>query len=516
MASKQLFKSSRVAAAATTNLAGGRAHAMAPAHALAQYATTGCFGATYYASAEMQLYDVLELCAKVSPEVVARTAVYARKHGFMKDMPALLCAWLAAHGRTYLPDVFAAVIDDARMLRNFVQIVRSGVTGRRSLGTLPKRLVAQWFESRDDEAVFRASVGNDPSLADVIKMVHPRPATASRRALYAWILGKAHERADLPKIVRDYEDFRARRGEGAVPEVPFLMLTSLDLSTSAWCAIARTAGWQALRMNLNTFERHGVFEVPGMADVVASRLRHVGAIRHAKAFPYQLMTAYVAADAGVPMVVREALQDAMEIAIENVPSIAGKVYVCTDVSGSMQSAATGQHHGATSVVRCIDVAALMSAAVLRNNPGAEVLPFGTKVEKVALNPRDTVMTNAQRLAGLNGGGTDCSAPLAHLNARRATGDLVVMVSDNESWMGRGRHGGTAMMDEWETFRERNPKARLVCIDVTPNRTVQAYDRSDILNVGGFSDAVFDLVATFATMGGRGNHMAEVIARTSVD
>ena len=54
-----------------------------------------------------------------------------------------------------------------------------------------------------------------------------------------------------------------------------------------------------------------------------------------------------------------------------------------------------------------------------------------------------------------------------------------------------------MMAEWEKLKNRNPKARLVCIDLTPNTTTQAPDRKDILNIGGFSDTVFDLIAAFA-------------------
>ena len=38
--------------------------------------------------------------------------------------------------------------------------------------------------------------------------------------------------------------------------------------------------------------------------------------------------------------------------------------------------------------------------------------------------------------------------------------------------------------------------KLICIDLQPNTTTQAPDRSDILNVGGFSDAVFDVLAAF--------------------
>jgi 60 kDa SS-A/Ro ribonucleoprotein len=155
----------------------------------------------------------------------------------------------------------------------------------------------------------------------------------------------------------------------------------------------------------------------------------------ARVFPYQLMVAYATAGARVPPSARDALQDAMEAAISNVPGVRGKVYVFPDVSGSMRSPVTGYRKGSTTAVRCVDVAALVAAAVLRRNPRTEVLPFEQEVVKgLSLNPRDSVMTNAQKLAAVGGGGTSCSAPLALLNRRKAEGDLVVYVSDNQSWV----------------------------------------------------------------------------------
>lgn len=203
----------------------------------------------------------------------------------------------------------------------------------------------------------------------------------------------------------------------------------------------------------------------------------------------------------MPASIREALQDAMEIAIKNVPRVRGKVFVFPDVSGSMHSPLTG-YRPATSVVRCLDVAALIAASVLRQNPEAEVIPFESKIVNVQLNPRDTVMTNAQRLASLPSGGTNCSAPLRHLNQRYAKGDLIVYVSDNESWVDtpiHGRFGGgpTQTMKEWATFKQRNPEAKMICIDLQPYANTQAKERADIVNVGGFSDQVFRLMGDVA-------------------
>jgi 60 kDa SS-A/Ro ribonucleoprotein len=199
--------------------------------------------------------------------------------------------------------------------------------------------------------------------------------------------------------------------------------------------------------------------------------------------------------------VKAALQDAVEIALENVPAFGAaaraNVIVCPDVSGSMSSAVTGARRGATSAMRCVDVASLVAAAVLRANPAARVLPFEQRVVQVELNPRDSVMTNAARLAAVGGGGTNCSAPLKLLADWAENVDLVIFVSDNQSWIDARAAGKTETMRQWTRVKASNPHAKLVCIDLQPYGTTQVAERADVLNVGGFSDEVFDVVARFA-------------------
>ena len=500
MANKALFKSlvgRFIPATTAINHAGAPAYAYGPRHALAQLAATGTLGRTFYAEPEAQLEAALKLAFEVEPEFLAKTAVYARQRGHMKDLPALLLAALSGMHGTEFARAFPRVVDNGRMLRNFVQIMRSGATGRKSLGTRPKKLVQAWLDTASDIEIMRASVGQDPSLADVIKMVHPRPASPERAALFGWLIGRPYDVTVLPEIVRDFEAFK-RNLEHEVPDVPFQMLTALPLSKEQWAGIGRKAGWHMLRMNLNTFARHGAFEVEGFAEHVAERLRDAEAIRRARVFPYQLMAAYAAAGEGVPAGVREALQDAMEIAVGNVPAVGGRVVVCPDVSGSMGSPVTGYRKGATSTVRCIDVAALVAAAFLRQNREARVMPFEQDVVDVRLNPRDSVMTNAAKLAGVGGGGTNCSAPVLRLAKEKARIDLLVFVSDNESWVDAKAAGraGTGLMQAFGMLKAINPGLRMVCIDIQPYGTSQAVERDDILNVGGFSDAVFEMIGRF--------------------
>lgn len=529
MANKNLFAAPantvNVPVADAVNAAGGTAYAFTKEHHLAQIACTGMLGDTFYEDAETQLKTALDLAKVVDSVFVAKLAVYARQEGFMKDMPALLAAVLAnrgSEGVALLKKIFPTVIDNGRMLRTFVQIMRSGRVGRRSFGTSVKKIIQNWFDSRSDNQLFRDSVGNDPSLADVIKMVHPRPQNPTRQALYRYLIGKelnAEQAEALPPLVKEFEAFKQTRliandagakATSPVPNVPFQMLTSLNLTTSDWSQIAQNGNWHFVKMNLNTFARHGVFADRAVAKIIADKLRDRKSILDNKVFPYQLFAAYKNADAEIPSEVRDALHDAMEIAIENVPTFTQDgVIVLVDVSGSMGSPVSVRPDGKPSAVTCLDVAGLFGSAILRKNPGSVVLPFDGNVRTEALigtnrlSAKDSVLTNAAKLTKFWGGGTDCSAALRYVNQQKIKGNVVIYVSDNMSWIDTKTtnvwdRGGTATMEQWKTFKKGNPNAKMVNINVQPYGTTQASNDKDIVNIGGFSDTIFETIEAFVT------------------
>lgn len=347
MANLLLFRSllRDVPLANASNQQGAAAFAFTPRHKLAQMVMTGCMNETFYASGQAQLNDVLATAKDLDDLFLAQLAIYGRERGMMKDMPALLTAILAARGSALLPVVFARVINNGRMLRNFVQMLRSGVTGRRSLGTRPKKLVQRWLQNASEERLLQASVGNAPSLADIVKMVHPRPQAAWQEAFFAWLIGKPCDKAQLPEKTRALLAFREGNIGAALPDVPFLLLTNAPLSREQWAQLAQRMSWQTLRMNLNTLARHDVFENATLAASVAQRLADRAQVRQSWVYPYQLLSAWSNLQSSVPQVIREALAQAMEYALENIPPFRGNVVVCPDVSGSMKSSITGYRKG---------------------------------------------------------------------------------------------------------------------------------------------------------------------------
>ena len=202
--------------------------------------------------------------------------------------------------------------------------------------------------------------------------------------------------------------------------------------------------------------------------------------------------------ATAPAALRTALEQAMEIATANVPALPGRTVVAVDVSGSMRAPVTGHQKGSTSKATCLDVAAVLAAAVLRQNRSARVIPFHDRVVHVKLDARASIARTAERLRELPSGGTNCSAALALLNQQREHVDTMIYCSDNQSWVDAHPGGrSAAMLTEWRSLKRRCPGAQLVCIDVQPYTTVQAPVAEDVTHVGGFSDQVFEVLRAVA-------------------
>ena len=544
MANKTLFSSLKalLPRAMARNEAGGPAYLFTPKHALAQFAATGCFNGTFYADAATQLETLKSLIAQVNDNVfLAKLAVYSRERAYLKDMPAALAATLAARDTVLFHQVFDRVVDNGRVLRTLFQMIRSGQFGKKSLSSSLQRAFQRWLNTASREKLLSASIGHDPSLRDILRLARPTPSDNSRRAMFGWLTDKEVAKwapageVDLPEQVRLLVAFRA--AETAEQQIDLLeklharwdLLADTAKGAKVWAAMARTMGPQALRMNLNTLHRHGVFEDAAMVRTVADRLADENEIRRSRQFPYQFYAAYLNASDDIPQVIKAALHKAAEIACGNVPELSGPVVIGLDVSGSMQSPITGNRgRGGTTKMRCVDVAALVAAALLRRNPDSVVVPFDTQAFDAKVDPSDSILSLADRLAKFGGGGTDCSLPIRKANAnypkRKFAG--VVLVSDNESWVYGGRpylggaNGSTGVMTEWQQFVRNQVRLqggeftgpRLICIDLQAYQTTQAPERSDTLNVGGFSDAVFDVIATFLTSDA-GRFVAEIEAVT---
>mgnify|MGYP000875711492 CR=1 FL=1 len=212
MANKNLFRKrfAPLPPADTMNEAGGIAYRLGPKEALAQMAATGCFNNTYYTNAQDQLDALLTLCEQVPEnEFIAKLALYSREKAFLKDMPVALLLILSRRDASLFHRVFERIVDNGQVLRSFIQMLRSGQFGRKSLSYSLQKEVQRWFNRGKVHRLITATIGNDPTLRDILRIARPTPCDNAHRALFGWIAECPVEKwkpaalSDLPKEVEE-------------------------------------------------------------------------------------------------------------------------------------------------------------------------------------------------------------------------------------------------------------------------------------------------------------------------
>ena len=529
---KNLFKSApkgeRAPPSTVVNEAGGVAYTLSSKQALARLAVTGCLSDVFYADPEQQLDAFERLGKEVDPVFLGQCALYSRKVGRMKDAPALLCAMLAnsgAAGNIVLDRVFERVINNAKLFRNFFRIMRSGKLGRKSITGANRRRMQEWFSDRKPEQLFRESPG-DPSMRDLLRTIHPKSNRGypdpERSALYDYFLGKkdAENNEQLPEIVRQFETWKKSPDTTPTPDLPLQLLTGAAMSKAQtrflWTQLSKTMSWWALRMNLATLARSGCFEDPGVMNAVAVRIADREEVRASKTFPYQILAAYKAAMTGaerLPNSVVLALHAALEHATHNMEELGAKrVVVAVDVSGSMESPVTGRRKGSTTSMVCSEVAALVAMCTVRRAADVRVVAFGQTLEEVRIDPAIPALKLAEDLGKKDLGGTDCSLPFVWLNQNKVDADLVILISDDQSWIDDRGISSTALgyvnakknvagspakaQLEWNAYRAKRQDAKLVCLNLQPYETSQLVPAPHTLCIGGWSDSVFRVINRF--------------------
>lgn len=531
---RKIFRSTSGKAVPATNAvneAGGKAYQYDDKTAAAVFAMTATFpDKAFYLSGGDQLEQFSKFLEKCDPEFIAKLAVYSRQRGKMKDAPTVAILSIAKRDKALFERVFGHVADTPVQYRNAFQIVRSGILGFKSLGTvLTRAFERRLFEFGMDYLARRGLVGQKPSLSDVIAMVRPAPPSEEWRAFLGYVRGRDVNHELLPATIRDLEAFKRDPSGTPIPQgIEFQQVIGLlpkDAPAERWAELLRVMSWTQVVKNLATLTRHGAFEDKGAVKYAAEVLRDGEKIGRSKMLPMQLFSAYRTLTGGpreshsydqkrygnnepvdIPHELLAALSDAFdELLVQKTPALEGNLAVGVDTSGSMSWASiTGDRGSATSTVKVIDAAAMFAAAALAQNPGSEVIPFDTRVHPANKARGESTLGFAQRLTHCGGGGTNVSLVMKAVLEKMAKDsgwkpNHIVILSDNESWVDSnpGYHSGrgTATLEGFRQVQRRARNCKLVCWNLQASATTQAVG-DDILQVGGFSEELWSAVAAF--------------------
>jgi 60 kDa SS-A/Ro ribonucleoprotein len=493
--------------APTENLAGAPAWDMPTKERFVNMLMCNMLGGTYYAS-ERDLADLAvsthEEMLKEDPVFYAKAIVYARNAGYVREQPALGLVYLSTLPTKEL--VYSVFNDVAKIpsdVSKFIEYARKGGI-RKGLGSVGKELINRWLRTNLSEYW---AIKYPKDLKDAISLTRPK---LGDNYIVEHIMGKKAS-------IMDYETqlgwFNAlKRGDGTVNplaaitegRLPFEVVTSITkMDKDAWETLMPQMPYFALLRNLNTLQRHGVFEKKKNVDYVVARLTDPEAVKKSKLFPFRFYNAYKAFASNSSSGgwdtdrILDALSDAMDIAISNIPEVPGRILIAQDVSGSMSGGSFSR--GTTTYS---DIAGIFGAVLFKAFPDTRIMQFDTDLYKVNASRKDSVMSLSQSLSR-SAGGTTMGLPLKYLNEHDIQVEHVIYVTDNMDWFYDTIYGNYAdasdVLTEWRLYRNNvAPTCQLWWLRLDPYGTQQHLpEEPGVHTFNGWSDNVVRTLATKA-------------------
>jgi 60 kDa SS-A/Ro ribonucleoprotein len=475
---------------------------------------------TFYCSQRdlaKETLDVLKAMAEKDPDFLAKALVYARSKGLMKLTPVVGLSILGEKAgkrndpfRLAFPNV-VRIPDD---LREFVTLMKLTKHRLDNKNRLAKRMVQNFLRHMTE---FHAvKYGSDKSegitLRDIVRLTHPTPKEIAHKGgkgrdyerlrngaqaeLFGWLVkgwtdvGK--EPSPTNPMVWALETLKRLPMETAQDEKDVISLiqkyklpwevvvpSAKKMTKGIWQALMKEMPYMALLRNLNTMNRHGVFEDKTLVKEVAKKLSDPENVASSKQFPFRFWNAFRAYEG--EQAIKDALTKALEASFQNLPEIKGKACIFNDISNSMQSKVSEK-----SQMTLCEIAALFAAATFKKCDDVILLPFDTEVHPdiAKVSRMDTIMSIVQKI-GISAGGTDLAAPIEHLLRYKISVDVLIGFTDNEDWAGRG------FLTAFEEYKRKiNPKAKAFLVTLAPHRDyVAPKGYPDVYFIFGWSESI---------------------------
>ena len=465
------------------------------------YLRTGTLSGTFYVGGKEMAQEQLLMLRRLAdqdPAALCEEAVAARQDGFMRTLPVLATAVLSGvPGKQPFQQAAAGVLQIPTDVAQFAELCLSGtVPGRTSLGGCALIPVRLFLEAISEYHALKYAA----KLVNLVRLAHPRPSDDVMRERLGWLSGRVGGKSvRLNRRIAAFEELKRTTDEARVIELirsaglPYECVVGVvsNPSPAIWAELLRVAPTMNLLRSLATFTRHGVFQERSNVHVAAEKLSREGALQQSRIFPHQVFTAWRTYSAlpEADGVIVAALSDMLDGSVAAIPAFKGRTCIAPDVSGSMQSTRLSEKSETTAA----DVAGVFTAGILRRCTDARVLPFDTYIHPLALNPRDSVLSNARKVAEVGGGGTSLSAPITQLLRERDRVDTFIGITDNEEWVGKG------FLQVWREYRRTvAPNATAILITPVPGKHCAVPESEPGVHfVHGWSDSVFRFAAEAA-------------------
>lgn len=475
------------------NHEGAKAYAMTPELELYTAVVTASLSDTFYEKQDARMDRIAQLIGKVSPEFVARLAVYTRTEMHLRSIPLLLLVELAkVHNGD---DLVARAVEKTVLRADEIMELLMCYQWRNPSGHPVKKLsklsrqiqngLQRAFNRFDEYQFAKYNRDNlEVKLRDALFLVHPKAKDDQQQALFDKI---AKGELETPYT---WETELSALGQQRFESDE----QKLDAFRDKWEELINSGklGYMALMRNLRNMLQTDVSLLE--MQKVASILSNAERVAKSKQLPFRYLSAYREIEQ-VTSIHTAAVMNALEAAVKcSAANLEGfdentRVLLASDVSGSMWHPVS-----ARSTVRNYDIGLLL-AMLLRNRCKQVVAGIFGDDWRVVNMPSDNILMATRQLEQLSntvGFSTNGYKVIDWLIEQDVVMDKVMMFTDMQMWDSTGHH--KRFEDSWKKYKEIAPTAKLYLFDLAgygqlPLRLAEP----DVYLIAGWSDRVFDVL-----------------------
>lgn len=441
--------------------------------------------------------------------VAAAEAIHARLEAGLTDQILTTPDNMPIGNKHFIPQAMARADEPGEFLAYWTAMYGRGTTlglpkpVKRGLELAVQKLFTEYAYAKYGQA------DGGYGLARVVDLVHAKPKAPWQNDLFGHALDELHKR-DKP-IPESLTMLRARQELLSMPQderrkflaskgaqwrlkdagITWEALSGWlggELDASFWESIIPTMGYMALLRNLRSFEKAGISRKARKA--VQERLSDPEQVARSRQFPFRFLSAYRAVEGDWW---NEALSDALDASVGNLPQFRGKTLVLVDTSGSMQGRLSDR-----SSVSHAEVGALFGVALAKAGNQVDLHGFAggnsygwNRSSSGAVQFRHDLAEGGSILRGVTsftarlgevGHGTEISKAYRQSYDGH---DRVVLVSDMQSFGSYDADLSTLVPAGVRVYGINTTGYTSTVVDsAKPNR----------FEVGGFSDQVFRMIA----------------------
>jgi hypothetical protein len=475
----------------TLNYESAKAFVLTPQLELYTAVATAGLSDQFYENAADKMQRIRELIAKNDAVFVAKLAIYAREHMYLRSIPLVLAVELARQqsGNDVVGKLTNRVVQRADEITELLAYyaIANERTEVKKLNKLSKQLqkgLAAAFNKFDEYQFAKYNRDAAVKLKDALFLVHPKAKDEAQQALF-------------DKIVKD-ELQVAYTWETELSALGQQKYDTVELKKSAVKAkweeliFSNKVGYMATMRNLRNILEAEVNKEA--LDKVCAYIANEKAVANSKQLPFRFLAAYRELKELKNGRVGRVLDALEQAVLHSAANIAGyddntKVVIAADVSGSMQKAIS-----AKSKVQNYDIG-LMLAMLLKNRCANAITGMFGDTWKVINVPNKNILANVlefHRREGEVGYSTNGHLVIKDLMQRNQVVDKVMVFTDCQLW--NTYNGGESMDAVWKRYKKMAPNAKLYLFDLAGyGNTPLNVQRDDVYLVAGWSDKIFNVL-----------------------